>query len=86
MPSDSFSTTELYIYSTSDFYGKDYTVSWSVDNPGILDLEEITSQSGNPAVRFYGKGVTGYARITCTVTASDGASATQYCDVGVVSR
>ena len=85
MPSDSFSTTELYVYSTSEFYGKDYTVSWSVDNPSILDLEEITSKSGNPAVRFYGKGVAGYARITCTVTASDGTSATQYCDVQVVN-
>ena len=84
MPSDSFSTTELYIYSTSDFYGKDYTVSWSVDNPDILALEEITSKSGNPAVRFYGLGVAGKARITCTVTATDGMTATQFCDVTVV--
>ena len=84
MPSDSFSTTELYIYSTSDFYGKDYTVSWSVDNPDVLALEEITSKSGNPAVRFYGLGVAGKARITCTVTTTDGMTATQFCDVTVV--
>ena len=84
MPSDSFSTTELYIYKSSDFYGKDYTVSWSVDHPDILRLEEITSNSGNPAVRFYGRGVEGQARITCTVTASDGMTATQFCDVTVV--
>ena len=84
MPSDSFSTTELYIYSTSDFYGKDYTVSWSVDNPDVLALEEITSKSGNPAVRFYGLGVAGKARITCTVTTTDGMTATQVCDVTVV--
>ena len=75
-------TTELYVYSDTRFYGKDYTVEWSVDHPELLTLEEYTSSKGNPAVRFTTLQC-GDAVITCRVTLPDGSYTEEYCCVAI---
>ncbi len=81
MDDDSYGTTALYVFSSSKFYGQDYDVSWSVDDPSILSLEE-RDVDGNPGVRFTSK-QSGNARITCRVTMADGSQAEEYCFVHV---
>ena len=78
MQVDGYGSTELYIFSTSKFYGQDCTVTWSVDDPSVLTLEERTSSQGNPAVRFKALR-TGDACVTCRVTMADGSTAEEYC-------
>ena len=73
-----YGSTELYVFSTSRFYGQDCTVSWSVDDPSVLTLEERTSSKGNPSVRFQASR-TGDACVTCRVTMADGSTAEEYC-------
>ena len=75
-------TTELYVYSDTRFYGKDYTVEWSVDHPELLTMEEYTSSKGNPAVRFTALQC-GDAVITCRVTLPDGSYTEDYCCVAI---
>ena len=77
-----YGSTELYVFSTSRFYGQSCTVSWSVDDASVLTLEERTSGSGNPSVRFQASR-TGDACITCRVTMADGSTAEEYCFVHV---
>ena len=78
MAPNGYGTTELYIFSTSKFYGQDCSVSWSVDDPSVLTLEEQVSSQGNPSVRFQAL-KEGDARITCQVTMADGSTAEVYC-------
>lgn len=78
MSVDGYGSTELYVFSTSRFYNQDCTVTWTVDDPSILTLEERTSSAGNPSVRFQARR-TGDACITCRVTMADGSTAEEYC-------
>ena len=78
MSVDGYGSTELYVFSTSRFYNQDCTVTWTVDDPSILTLEERTSSAGNPSVRFQAHR-TGDACITCRVTMADGSTAEEYC-------
>ncbi len=78
MSVDGYGSTELYVFSTSKFYNQDCTVTWTVDDPSILTLEEQTSSAGNPSVRFQAHR-TGDACITCRVTMADGSTAEEYC-------
>ena len=78
MSVDGYGSTELYVFSTSKFYNQDCTVTWTVDDPSILTLEERTSSAGNPSVRFQARR-TGDACITCRVTMADGSTAEEYC-------
>lgn len=78
MSVDGYGSTELYVFSTSRFYNQDCTVTWTVDDPSILALEERTSSAGNPSVRFQAHR-TGDACITCRVTMADGSTAEEYC-------
>ena len=77
-----YGTAELYIFSTSRFYGQDCSVAWSVDDPSVLTLDERVSGQGNPSVHFQAMKA-GDARITCQVTMADGSSAEAYCFVHV---
>ncbi len=77
-----YGTAELYIFSTSRFYGQDCSVAWSVDDPSVLTLDERVSSQGNPSVHFQAMKA-GDARITCQVTMADGSSAEAYCFVHV---
>ena len=52
MNMDMWGTAQLYVFDTSRFYGQDYTVSWSVDDPSVISTEEMV-YNGNPALRFY---------------------------------
>lgn len=74
-------TTQLYVFSSSRFYGQNYTVSWSVDNPSVATIEPYT-QDGEHYVRFYTHNF-GSALITCRVTLPDGSYAQNYCQVNV---
>ena len=78
MSVDGYGYTELYVFFTSRFYNQDCTVTWTVDDPSILTLEERTSSAGNPSVRFQARR-TGDACITCRVTMADGSTAEEYC-------
>ena len=78
MSVDGYGSTELYVFSTSRFYNQDCTVTWTVDDPSILTLEERTASAGNPSVRFQARR-TGDACITCRVTMADGSTAEEYC-------
>ena len=78
MSVDGYGSTELYVFSTSRFYNQDCTVTWTVDDPSILTLEERTSSAGNPSVRFQARR-TGDTCITCRVTMADGSTAEEYC-------
>ena len=77
-------TTKLYVFDTSKFYGQDYTVAWSVDDPSVVSLEE-REIDGSQAVRFLPL-KTGTAVITCRVTLPDGTYAEAYCTANVYQR
>ena len=77
-------TTKLYVFNTSKFYGQDYTVTWSVDDPTVVSLEE-QEIDGYQAVRFAPL-KPGSAVITCRVTLPDGTSAETYCTANVYQR
>lgn len=77
MNMDMWGTAQLYVFDTSRFYGQDYTVSWSVDDPSVISTEEMV-YNGNPALRFYPQ-KPGEAVITCRVTLPDGTYTESYC-------
>ena len=68
-------STELYVFSTSRFYGQDHTVSWSCDRPDLLSL---TPSADGQSASFTAL-ANGHATVTCTVTAPDGSTARAYC-------
>ncbi len=68
-------STELYVFSTSKFYGQDYTTAWSCDRPDLLSL--TVSADGQSA--SFTALANGHATVTCTVTAPDGSTARAYC-------
>lgn len=75
------SSTQLYVFDYTRYYGQNYTVQWSVDRPDLLTLEETTID-GNAAVRFTALQC-GDAVITCQVTLPDGSSTCCYCCVSI---
>ena len=80
---DTTQTVSLYVFDTSKFYGQDYTVSWSVDDPSVVRLlGETVSSKGYPSMRYttldYGD-----ALITCRVTLPDGTYSEAFCSVYV---
>jgi len=76
--------TKLYVFDTSKFYGQDYTVEWTIDDPSVASIteEEI---DGYQAVRIHCL-KPGNARITCTVTLPNGESADDFCFLYVVPQ
>lgn len=80
LPLGSSSSTQLYVFNTSKFYGQDYTVSWSVNDPSILALEAVAGDTSR--VRFTGKR-TGDAYVVCRVSLPDGSTAEERCYVHV---
>ena len=80
LPLDSSSSTQLYVFNTSKFYGQDYTVSWSVNDPSVLALEAVAGDTS--CVRFTGKR-TGDAYVVCRVSLPDGSTAEERCYVHV---
>ena len=72
--------TKLNISKNSEFYGKDYNVSWSVDRPDILEIVEENNDNGKNSVIFKSKGY-GEAIVTCTISLPDGTTEKVYCNV-----
>ena len=83
MDMDMWCTTKLYVFDTSRFYGQDYTVEWSVDNPQVGRLETLVVDGYEAACLYPLK--PGIATITCRVTLPDGTWAEGYCSVYVRS-
>ena len=78
---NSSGTVQLYVFDTSRFYGQNYSVSWTVDDPSVVTIEPYT-QGGEYFVRYYTHNF-GSAVITCRVTLPDGTYAQDYCAVNV---
>ena len=75
-------STSLYVFDTSRFYGQDYTVSWSVDDPSVIALDAPVDAE---AARYYTL-APGAATITCRVTLPDGTYAENYCTIIVYDK
>lgn len=75
-------STSLYVFDTSRFYGQDYTVSWSVDDPSVIALDAPVDAE---AARYYTL-APGEATITCRVTLPDGTYAENYCTIIVYDK
>ena len=75
-------STSLYVFDSSRFYGQDYTVSWSVDDPSVISLDAPT---GAETARYYTL-APGEATITCRVTLPDGTYAENYCTIVVYDK
>ena len=76
-------TTELYIFKTCKYYGQSVQVEWSTDRPDLITLEERTSSSGNPSVRFTATGTAGTAQVVCRVTGMDGSTSYETCYIHI---
>ena len=77
----SSASTQLYVFDSSKFYGQDYTVSWSVENPDILDLSASDAEGVHRA-RFTAKRA-GTTYVLCQVSMADGSTAEERCYVHV---
>jgi len=72
---------QLYIPRNNYFYGQDYTVSWDVQDPNVVQIEEVDTTK-NPGIRCTMMNA-GTTAVTCTVTLSDGYSTSSSCYIHV---
>lgn len=78
---DKSQTIQLYVPRNSYFHGQDYTVSWDVQDPNVVQIEEVDT-TRNPGIRCTMMNA-GTTSVTCTVTLSDGFSTSTSCYVHV---
>lgn len=84
----SYSVTATAVNFSPDWlrvHGSNFTVSWSVDDPSLLTLEEVLYDGVPRQVKITGEKA-GNAKITCKVTAHDGYVAEAYCYIEVRPR